>query len=88
MFAQCIPDEDELIMQNMRKNLTEEGKTEWMCCVCGRSGNHKNSIKAHVQTHLNLEQNCVVCGKASKNKEALRCHMKLYHKNGGQVPYC
>jgi len=76
-------DVDDLIVQHMRKNLSDDGKTLWACNFCGKSSSHKNSIKAHVQTHLNVEQICPQCGKPSKNKEALRCHIRLYHKEPG-----
>ena len=80
-------DVDDLILQNMRKSLDEEGKILWSCAFCGKSARHKNSIKAHTQTHLSVEQNCTVCGKPSKNKESLRIHMRLYHKEmGNQYP--
>jgi len=80
-------DVDDLVLQNMTKSLDEEGKILWSCAFCGKSARHKNSIKAHTQTHLSVEQNCPVCGKPSKNKESLRIHMRLYHKEmGNQYP--
>lgn len=75
-----ILDVENLIMEHMVKTNNEEGLTMWMCSVCGKSGSHKNSIKAHVQTHLNVKQMCPHCGKPSKNKESLRCHIRIYHK--------
>ena len=87
ILTPLLLDVDDLILENMRKSLDEEGKILWSCAFCGKSARHKNSIKAHTQTHLSVEQNCPVCGKPSKNKESLRNHIRLYHKEmGNQYP--
>ena len=56
--------------------ISGEHKTKWLCTVCGKSSDYKNTTRNHVQAHLDkifthlVKLICSQCGKVSKNKDA------------------
>ena len=60
----------------------DDGINSWKCTVCGKTAKAGQTIKRHIETHLEgLSYTCNQCGKVSKSSNALNAHVSVYHRN-------
>ena len=58
------------------------GKTLWKCAQCDYSPKHKNTLKEHVETHIQgIQKECALCEKTFSTTNSLRVHKIRTHSN-------
>lgn len=72
-----IEEINEKIAENIQRN--DDGT--FSCKLCGKSGNRRDNIKSHVETHMEgLSFPCQNCGKTFRSRNNLNVHMHRNHR--------
>ena len=84
---------DKIYLKNVQQKTRQKTKTMyeqwfqgmWGCNICGYTSSFKNSLKKHVEKHIEgSAYPCSRCGKSLKTTESLRLHYMRSHPVGSQ----
>jgi len=73
-----------ILLENIQKGFTVEGKSCFTCSLCGKSNSQKSNLLKHVESvHFPtlFEYSCKFCGKSFGAKNNLYVHISTYHRD-------
>ena len=80
-FSGGDPDRS-ILLENIKKDVVN-GKSCFVCTLCGKSNSQKSNLVKHVESvHFPtlFEYNCKYCGKSFGAKNNLYVHISNYHR--------
>ena len=70
------------VFQQIDENIVRNADYTWECKVCNRSFARKDSLKQHIETHLEgVSYDCPMCEKTFRSRHSLAMHKHRNHKN-------
>ena len=70
--------------QYLEKSLSEDGKPNFKCTICGKQVSVKTNLRNHIESaHFpgHFSYNCNYCGKTFKSKNSLCNHLSQFHRD-------
>ena len=74
----------EMFEQYIEKTLSEDGKPNFKCTICGKQVSVKTNLRNHIESaHFpgHFSYNCNHCGKTFKSKNTFCTHVSQMHRD-------
>ena len=69
------------VLEQIDENIVRNSDNMWECKICSRSFARKDSLKQHIETHLEgVSYDCPMCEKTFRSRHSLKQHKHKFHK--------